>query len=42
MRKTRRVFVVENGKIIGRMTQSEAFRSLLDLVSGLSAISNAH
>jgi CBS domain-containing protein len=36
----RRVYVIENGKIIGRVTQTAACSSLLDLVSGLSSISN--
>jgi len=35
----RRVYVVEGGKLIGRVTQGGAFRSLLGLVEGLSSIS---
>ena len=36
----RRVFVVEDGKIIGRVTQTGACRNLYDMIAGLSAISN--
>lgn len=38
MRNVRRVFVVEGGKIIGRVTQTGAFRSLFDALVALSEI----
>ena len=35
----RRLFVVENGKIVGRVTQSHLFESTLDVMSSLSSLS---
>ena len=35
----RRLFVVENGKIVGRVTQGHLFESTLDVMSSLSSIS---
>ena len=34
----RRVFVVEEGKIIGRVTQTEAFRHILDVMMTLASL----
>lgn len=36
----RRLFVVEKGKIIGRITQTEVFQSTLDVMEELSAITS--
>ena len=36
----RRLFVVENGKIVGRVTQGHLFESTLDVMSSLSSISS--
>lgn len=38
-KEIRRLFVVEKGKITGRVTQTEVFKSTLDLVETLSSIS---
>jgi CBS domain-containing protein len=35
----RRVYVVENGKVIGRVTQTNAFGHLLDAITSLWAVS---
>jgi len=35
----RRLFVVENGKIVGRVTQGHLFESTLDVMSSLSSLS---
>ena len=37
----KRVYVVEGGKIIGKVTQTEAFRRLLNLVMGLQSVPRA-
>lgn len=37
----RRLFVVEKGKIIGRVTQTELFQSTLSVMETLSSLSNA-
>ena len=37
-RNVRRLFVLENGKIIGRITQTELFQSNLDLMLTLSSM----
>jgi CBS domain-containing protein len=39
-REIRRLFVVEKGKIVGRITQTEVFRSTLDVMETLSSISD--
>jgi CBS domain-containing protein len=36
----RRIFVVENGKLIGRITQTEAFQSTLSIMAILSSMSS--
>ena len=37
----RRLFVVEKGKIIGRITQTEVFRSTIDVMETLSSLSGS-
>jgi CBS domain-containing protein len=39
-KKIRRVYVIEDGKIIGRVTQTAAFENLFDLISGLSVLTD--
>jgi len=39
-RQIRRLFVVEKGKIIGRITQTEIFQSTIDVMETLSSIAN--
>lgn len=39
-KEVRRLFVVEKGKIVGRITQTEAFKSTLDVMETLSSISS--
>ena len=34
----RRVYAVDNGKIVGRVTQTDAFRQMLDVLMALSAV----
>ncbi|MEM1975478.1 MAG: CBS domain-containing protein, partial [Candidatus Caldarchaeum sp.] len=34
----RRLFVIENGKIIGRVTQTELFENTLNVMMALSAL----
>lgn len=36
----RRLFVVDKGKVVGRITQTELFRSTLDVMETLSSLSN--
>jgi CBS domain-containing protein len=36
----RRLFVVENGRIVGRVTQTEVFQSTLSVMEVLSSLSN--
>ena len=38
-KKIRRVYAVEDGKIIGRVTQTESFRFLISMIEGLKSIS---
>jgi CBS domain-containing protein len=40
-REIRRLFVVERGRIIGRITQTEVFQSTIDVMETLSSLSNA-
>lgn len=40
-KEIRRLFVVEKGKIVGRITQTEVFQSTLDVMETLSSLSNA-
>lgn len=37
----RRLFVVEKGKIMGRITQTEVFQSTIDVMETLSTLTNA-
>lgn len=37
-KNVRRLFVVEQGKIIGRITQTELFRSMLDVMTSLASL----
>lgn len=39
-RGIRRLFVVEKGKILGRITQTEVFQSTIDFMETLSSLSN--
>jgi CBS domain-containing protein len=39
-REIRRLFVVEKGKIIGRITQTEVFQSTIDVMETLTSLSN--
>ncbi len=36
----RRLFIVEEGKIVGRVTQTGLFRNMLDLMMSLAALSH--
>lgn len=36
----RRLFIVDDGKIVGRVTQTQLFRSTLDVMETLSSLSN--
>ena len=36
----RRLFVVDKGRIIGRITQTEVFKSTIDVMETLSSLSN--
>ena len=40
-RDIRRLFVMEKGKTIGRVTQTEAFQNILSVMELLSSLSNA-
>jgi predicted transcriptional regulator len=39
-REIRRLFVVERGRIIGRITQTEVFQNTIDVMETLSSLSN--
>lgn len=39
-KEVRRLFVVEKGRIIGRITQTEVFQSTIDVMETLSSLSN--
>jgi predicted transcriptional regulator len=37
-KNVRRLFVVEEGKIVGRITQTELFLSMLDVMTSLASL----
>jgi predicted transcriptional regulator len=37
-RKVRRLYIIEKGKVIGRVTQTEGFQNLLDTIVSISSV----